>query len=172
MGGAPASLPAIGFHDSRAHVAKQCLPFSPTGHHQRVCRAACGVAAESPATEGACCGGRAAVVVGGREIEMPQAVMPPNSRLPQLVDLGAGKCIPCKLMAPILDELKSNYVGRLDVQVIDVWQNPAAGKPYQIRMIPTQIFIGTNGKEVFRHEGFFSKEDILAKWLELGVNLK
>ena len=124
----------------------------------------------------ACCGGRAAVVVGGREIGTPQALRPPNSapntRLPQLVDLGAGKCIPCKLMAPILDELKSNYVGRLDVQVIDVWQNPDAGKTYQIRMIPTQVFIGTNGNEVFRHEGFVSKEDILAKWKELGVNLK
>jgi len=95
-----------------------------------------------------------------------------TNALPRLVDLGAGKCIPCKLMAPILEELKSNYVGRLDVQFIDVWQNPDAGKPYQIRMIPTQVFIGTNGKEVFRHEGFFSKEDILAKWKELGVNLK
>ena len=95
-----------------------------------------------------------------------------TNALPRLVDLGAGKCIPCKLMAPILDELKSNYVGRLDVQFVDVWKNPDAGKPYQIRMIPTQVFIGTNGKEVFRHEGFFSKEDIVAKWTELGVNLK
>ena len=135
-----------------------------------------GGVAQAPATEGACCGGRAAVVVGGREIGTPQAIAPtngaPEQRLPRLVDLGAGKCIPCKLMAPILEELKSNCVGRLDVQFIDVWQNPDAGKPYQIRMIPTQVFIGTNGNEVFRHEGFFSKEDILAKWKELGVNLK
>ena len=116
------------------------------------------------------------MVVGGSEIGTPQAIAPtntaPEQRLPRLVDLGAGKCIPCKLMAPILEELRSNYVGRLDVQFIDVWQSPDAGKPYQIRMTPTQVFIGTNGNEVFRHEGFFSQEDILAKWKELGVNLK
>ena len=95
-----------------------------------------------------------------------------TNALPRLVDLGAGKCIPCKLMAPILEELKSNYVGRLDVQFIDVWKDPAAGKPYQIKLIPTQIFLGADGKERFRHEGFLSREDILAKWQELGVNLK
>jgi thioredoxin 1 len=96
---------------------------------------------------------------------------PAPSGLPRLVDLGAGKCIPCKLMAPILEELKSNTVGRLEVQFIDVWKNPDAGAPYAIRMIPTQIFYGAGGKELFRHEGFFSLEDILAKWKELGVEL-
>jgi thioredoxin 1 len=94
-----------------------------------------------------------------------------TNALPRLVDLGAGKCIPCKLMAPILQDLKSNYVGRLEVQFIDVWKDPEAGKPYAIKMIPTQIFYGTDGKEKFRHEGFFSKEEILAKWRELGVGL-
>jgi thioredoxin 1 len=54
---------------------------------------------------------------------------------------------------------------------VDVWENPKAGQPYGIKMIPTQIFYDAAGKELFRHEGFFSKEDILAKWKELGVNL-
>lgn len=92
--------------------------------------------------------------------------------LPRLVDIGAGKCIPCKLMAPILKDLRTNYVGRLDVQFVDVWENPEAGKPYHYRIIPTQIFYGADGKEKFRHEGFYSKEEILAKWKELGVELK
>ena len=91
--------------------------------------------------------------------------------LPRLVDLGATKCIPCKMMAPILAELKSNYVGRLDVQFIDVWENPDAGKKYGINVIPTQIFYDADGKERFRHEGFFGKEDILGKWKEFGVDL-
>jgi len=88
--------------------------------------------------------------------------------LPRLIDLGADKCIPCKLMAPILEELKQEYAGKMDVQFVDVWKNPAPGKKYGIRVIPTQIFFDASGKELFRHEGFISKEDILAKWTELG----
>lgn len=96
---------------------------------------------------------------------------PPAGTLPRLVDLGASKCVPCKLMAPILEELKKEYEGRVNVEFIDVHKNPDAGKEYGVRVIPTQIFFGADGKESFRHEGFFGKEDILAKWKELGVNL-
>jgi thioredoxin 1 len=74
-------------------------------------------------------------------------------------------------MAPILDELASEYRDGLIVEVIDVWKNPEAGKPYGIRMIPTQIFFDASGAERFRHEGFMAKEAILAKWKELGVEL-
>lgn len=97
---------------------------------------------------------------------------PVKTGLPRLVDLGADKCIPCKMMAPILKELKKEYEGRMEVQFIDVWKAPDAGKAYQINLIPTQIFFDADGKELFRHEGFFSKADILAKWKELGVELK
>ena len=88
--------------------------------------------------------------------------------LPKLIDLGATKCIPCKMMAPILEDLKKTHTDKFEVQFIDVWQNAEAGQKYGIRVIPTQIFFAPNGKELFRHEGFFSKEDILAKWKELG----
>ena len=94
-----------------------------------------------------------------------------SNGLPRLVDLGAGKCIPCKMMAPILEELKEENAGRLKVEFIDVWENPEAGSEYGIKLIPTQIFYDASGKEPFRHEGFFSKEDILAKWKEFGVDL-
>jgi thioredoxin 1 len=99
------------------------------------------------------------------------AATPAASGLPRLVDVGAGKCIPCKMMAPILEELRTQYKGKLEVVFVDVWENPSAGKPYGIQLIPTQIFYDAAGKERFRHEGFFSKEDILAKWKELGVDL-
>ena len=91
--------------------------------------------------------------------------------LPRLVDLGAGKCIPCKMMAPMLEELKSEYAGRLKVEFIDVWKNPDEAKKYKIKIIPTQIFYDSNGKELFRHVGFYSRKDILTKWKELGVDL-
>ena len=90
--------------------------------------------------------------------------------LPRLVDLGSVSCIPCKMMAPILEELKKEYAGRLQVDFIDVWKNPAAGKPYGIRLIPTQVFLAPDGKELWRHEGFLGKEEILAKWKELGYD--
>jgi thioredoxin 1 len=102
-----------------------------------------------------------------------QAALPAAAgvKLPKVVDLGAGKCVPCKIMAPMLEELKREYAGRMEVEFIDTWVNPDAAKPYGIQIIPTQIFFDADGKELFRHEGFFSKEDILAKWNELGVDV-
>lgn len=91
--------------------------------------------------------------------------------LPRLLDLGADKCVPCKMMAPILDEMKTEFEGLLTVEFVDVWKNPAAAEPYGIKLIPTQIFFAPDGTELFRHEGFYSREDILAKWAELGYEL-
>ncbi len=91
--------------------------------------------------------------------------------LPQLLDLGAGKCVPCRMMVPVLDGLKTEYAGRLDVRFVDVWQNPDEARRYGVRVIPTQIFFASGGRELFRHEGFFSRDEILAKWKELGVAL-
>ena len=101
------------------------------------------------------------------------ASTPPASaaKLPRLLDLGAGKCIPCKMMAPILEGLREEHQGRLEVVFIDVWENSAPAEKYGVSTIPTQIFFDPEGREMFRHEGFFSKEEILAKWKELGVDL-
>ncbi len=107
----------------------------------------------------------------GRRIAPAPATAPSVARIPRLVDIGAGKCIPCKEMAPILEQLRVGYAGRMDVQFIDVWQNPRAAEPYGIRMIPTQIFFGADGRELDRHEGFMPKADILARWKALGVEL-
>jgi len=92
--------------------------------------------------------------------------------LPRLVDVGAEACIPCKLMAPILEELRQEYAGRLEVIFIDVWKNPGAGSVYRVYAIPTQIFYDAAGRELFRHPGFISKEDILETWKKLGIDLE
>lgn len=110
-------------------------------------------------------------------VENPQPASETNQpalikKLPTLIDLGADKCIPCKMMVPVLDELSNEYKGKLDVIFYDVWKNPAYAQKYGIELIPTQIFIDPNENELFRHQGFFSKEDILAKWKELGFEIK
>jgi thioredoxin 1 len=75
-------------------------------------------------------------------------------------------------MAPVLEELKRDYAGILKVDFIDVWENPNAGQKYGIRAIPTQIFYDASGKELYRHMGFMSKEQILDTFKNLGVELK
>ncbi len=110
----------------------------------------------------------------GAAVSTPATVAtttPATAPQPTLLDLGADKCIPCKMMAPILEELRQEYAGRMNVTFIDVWKNPDAAKPYGIQMIPTQIFMNADGRELYRHTGFFSKDDILAKWKELGVDV-
>jgi thioredoxin 1 len=72
-------------------------------------------------------------------------------------------------MAPILEELEKEYKDRAAIVFIDVWQNPEEGRKYRIRSIPTQIFYDKEGKEVYRHEGFFDKASIVAKLEQLGV---
>ena len=124
-------------------------------------------------TSGACCPALASLTAfSNLALTNSPATQPPTNALPKLLDLGAGKCIPCKMMAPILEEMKKEYAGRLEVEFIDVWKNPDAGKQYKIEVIPTQIFYDATGKELFRHIGFYAKTDILAKWKELGVDLK
>ena len=86
-----------------------------------------------------------------------------------LVDLGAHKCIPCKLMAPILKKMTAEYEGRAAVIFIDVWKDASQGKKFKISTIPTQIFYDKQGKEVKRHVGFLDKKSIVAMFDELGV---
>lgn len=92
--------------------------------------------------------------------------------LPLMVDVGADKCVPCKMMAPILEELKKEYAGVFEVRFVDAWKNEEEARPYRVRGIPTQIFYDASGKELGRHMGFISKEDILKQFRELGVELK
>jgi thioredoxin 1 len=113
---------------------------------------------------------RALVAADGTNATAPETATS-GQTLPRLVDLGAGKCVPCKMMAPILEDLKQTYAGRLEVAFIDVWETPDAATKYGINVIPTQIFYAADGRELFRHEGFYGKEDILAKWQEFGVDL-
>ncbi|MBU0480718.1 MAG: thioredoxin family protein [Proteobacteria bacterium] len=86
-----------------------------------------------------------------------------------LVDLGAKTCVPCKLMAPILEELKKEYQGRAAVVFVDVGdeENIEKARALNVLAIPTQIFFDKTGKEVYRHAGFLDKDSMVAKLEEL-----
>ena len=97
------------------------------------------------------------------------SVQAPVPGMVTMVDLGATECIPCKMMAPIIEELQTEYQGRAAVVFIDVWKNPAAGRQFGIRAIPTQIFFDAQGKEQGRYEGFLDKQSIVKTFTDLGV---
>lgn len=87
-----------------------------------------------------------------------------------MIDLGAKKCIPCKMMAPILEKMERVYKGKATIVFIDVWENREQVQRFRISSIPTQIFFDRDGKEVYRHIGFFSEKEIVAQLEKMGVN--
>ena len=99
------------------------------------------------------------------------AAMYAPSATPRLVEIGTAICIPCAMMKPGLDELKAEYAGRLEVEVIDTLYNPGAKTQYNAPLCATQIYIAPSGKELYRHVGYASKQDILGNWKTLGVDL-
>jgi thioredoxin 1 len=86
-----------------------------------------------------------------------------------MVDLGAATCIPCKMMAPILDKLEKKYKGRAAIVFIDLRFNREAAQQFGVRAIPTQVFFDRNGREVARHVGFMSEEAIVTQLKAMGV---
>ena len=78
------------------------------------------------------------------------------------IELGSVRCIPCQKMQPIMKSIREKYPTQVNVIFYDVWTDQ--GKPmadkYNIQLIPTQVFLDENGKEFFRHEGYFPEEDL------------
>ena len=87
-----------------------------------------------------------------------------------MIDLGAKKCIPCKMMAPILEKMEKKYRGKAAIIFIDVWENRDQAGRFGIRAIPTQIFYDKEGQEVYRHVGFLSEEAIVTQLKKMGVS--
>jgi len=88
---------------------------------------------------------------------------------PVVADFGRGTCTPCKMMKPILDDLKKRYERKAEVLIISVDEHPAITSRCGIGMIPTQIFYDASGKEVTRHMGFMPREDIVKQLQAMGV---
>ena len=100
-------------------------------------------------------GNAGAAAQGPAESATPAPSVTKASGLPRMIELGSVSCIPCKMMATVLDELRKDYSGALQVDFIDVNKDREAATQFGIRVIPTQVFLDASGKELFRHEGFF-----------------
>lgn len=78
------------------------------------------------------------------------------------VELGSVKCIPCKQMQPVMESIEIKYGDQINVVFHDVWvpDQKHFAEQYKIRLIPTQVFLDSNGNELMRHEGFFPEAEI------------
>jgi thioredoxin 1 len=92
-------------------------------------------------------------------------------RVPTFIDIGTTTCAPCKMMLRVMGELEAQYPGKLRIEFVNIKDDPDALASYGISVIPAQIFKSPDGRELFRHKGFFSTKDVVAKWKELGYDL-
>ena len=92
-----------------------------------------------------------------------------SSGKPTLAEFGRGICIPCKQMKPILEELAVEYQDKLKVVIVEIDEHRDLTRQHGIMAIPTQIFFDSNGKEVTRHMGFWSKEEIITQLKKMGI---
>jgi thiol-disulfide isomerase/thioredoxin len=92
-----------------------------------------------------------------------------RSGKPTLAEFGATGCVPCDMMQPILDGLLKDYPDRLNVVFVHVGEEQVLAARYGIRSIPVQVFFDAEGREVFRHVGFFARDDVNRQLAEMGV---
>ena len=92
-----------------------------------------------------------------------------SKKVPILLEFGRGWCIPCKYMKPILDEMGAAYSGKAIVATVDMDANKDLVRDFRIRMMPTQVFIASDGKEFFRNEGTFERDHIMQVFTKMGV---
>ena len=92
-----------------------------------------------------------------------------KSGRPTMAEFGLGTCEVCKKMAPLLEDAAKKYAGKANIVSVDLDDDPALGRYYQIRAMPTQVFFNAKGKEVGRHVGYLPSEMIAAGLAELGV---
>ncbi|HOV13117.1 MAG TPA: thioredoxin family protein [Spirochaetota bacterium] len=88
------------------------------------------------------------------------------------IELGSVNCVPCKMMQPVMKQVEEKYKGQVNVVFYDVWTEKDApmAEKYQIQVIPTQVFLDSNGVEFSRHQGFFPFEELEKILKQQGVN--
>ena len=77
-----------------------------------------------------------------------------------MLELGSVGCIPCEQMKPVMEKLRTNFKGKLEVFFVDVRKDKETARRFDVFAIPTQVFLDKNGKEFHRHMGFYAYEEI------------
>ncbi len=95
-----------------------------------------------------------------------------QSGKPSMIEFGATGCIPCDKMQPILDKVRKKYGDALNVVFVHVRENPILGSRFGIRSIPVQAFYDKDGRETFRHTGFYEEAEVMKQIEKLGVTSK
>jgi len=86
-----------------------------------------------------------------------------------MLELGSVGCIPCEQMKPVMEKLRTNYKGKIEVIFIDVRKDRENGSRFGVTMIPTQVFLDKTGKELHRHIGFYGYEEIVPVLKKAGI---
>lgn len=112
--------------------------------------------------------------------------------LPIIIEFGSDSCAPCQEMAPIIEELNTELQGKAIIRFADVWEDPALAEGFPLSVIPTQLFITsegepydpadpeamdmlihqsqTDGTHIYTtHEGIIAKEALLQILKEMGM---
>jgi thiol-disulfide isomerase/thioredoxin len=92
-----------------------------------------------------------------------------RSGKPTMAEFGATGCVPCDMMQPILDTLRKDFPEKLNVVFVHVGEEQVLAARYGIRSIPVQVFFDAEGREVFRHVGFFAQDDVTRQLAQMGV---
>ena len=86
-----------------------------------------------------------------------------------MLELGSVGCIPCEEMKPVMEKLKTNYKGNLEVFFVDVRKDRETAQRFGVYMIPVQVFLDRHGKEFYRHMGFYGYDEIVPVLKKAGI---
>jgi thioredoxin 1 len=106
------------------------------------------------------------LVVWGAMPAQAQGAAPAPGK-PALFEFGAKTCIPCQQMKQVMADLTASHSDQMEFRMVYVDENRPMFGQYQIVAIPTQVFLDASGKEVDRHLGALTKEEVIQKLKEL-----
>ena len=95
-------------------------------------------------------------------VQTSDSVVADSSSPITFIELGSVNCIPCKMMQPVMAAIEKKYAEQIKIIFYDVWKDDQRhyAVQYGIRLIPTQVFLDSEGREIMRHEGFFPEQEI------------
>lgn len=88
------------------------------------------------------------------------------------IEIGSTHCIPCKQMKPILKSIENKYKSQIKVIFYDINKDKDVVKKYNVKLIPTQVFLNEKGEEIHRHQGFYPEKEIDKFLQKQGLKIK